>query len=424
MTAEMGMLNKYAVALAADSAVTVTQNGESKVYNSANKLFKLSNFEPIGIMIYGNASFMGIPWETIIKLYRRRLKDTKFDLINEYADNFMEYLSKFKLDEENKSTYIEQNFYLLINEFFSDIENRKSHTTVKLTEWMTEYNELFDKEYSEIHEIKQEDYDFYKDKYISDIEDYFTNINPNYTDNIDVINKTVAEDFLKLIFRYIVINRIYNSSGVVIAGFGEEELYPALCSHDIDGKVGEVLIYQKIEEAKISIKNNAAIIPFAQTNMVRTFIQGINPRLETDITNEMKSNLNQLSQGMASNLQTTLGLSDDLTEEIEKGLRKTTNEMFFENTKKYLVDYKQQNHIVPIINTVALLEKDDLAHMAESLVNIASMDKKMSMEIESVGGPIDVAVISKGDGFIWYKRKHYFNTELNPDFIARKERQC
>jgi hypothetical protein len=40
MTAEIGMLNKYAVALAADSAVTVSgNNGKSKVYNSANKLF-------------------------------------------------------------------------------------------------------------------------------------------------------------------------------------------------------------------------------------------------------------------------------------------------------------------------------------------------------------------------------------------------
>ena len=38
------------------------------------------------------------------------------------------------------------------------------------------------------------------------------------------------------------------------------------------------------------------------------------------------------------------------------------------------------------------------------------------MDAETVGGPIDVAVISKGDGFIWIKRKHYFSTELNPCF--------
>jgi hypothetical protein len=36
--------------------------------------------------------------------------------------------------------------------------------------------------------------------------------------------------------------------------------------------------------------------------------------------------------------------------------------------------------------------------------------------METVAGPIDVAVISKGDGFIWIKRKHYFSPELNPHF--------
>jgi hypothetical protein len=40
-----------------------------------------------------------------------------------------------------------------------------------------------------------------------------------------------------------------------------------------------------------------------------------------------------------------------------------------------------------------------------------------------VGGPIDVAVISRGDGFIWIKRKHYFSPELNPQFAANYYRE-
>jgi len=31
---------------------------------------------------------------------------------------------------------------------------------------------------------------------------------------------------------------------------------------------------------------------------------------------------------------------------------------------------------------------------------------------ETVGGPIDVAVLSKGDGFVWIKRKSYFDPRL------------
>ncbi len=44
--------------------------------------------------------------------------------------------------------------------------------------------------------------------------------------------------------------------------------------------------------------------------------------------------------------------------------------------------------------------------MAEALVNLTAFRARMSVEeIETVGGPIDVAVISKGEGFVWVKHK-------------------
>ena len=91
MTTEIAIMNKSAVALAADSAVTIaltgTQGREHKIFNSANKLFALSKYCPVGIMVYGNASLMGIPWETIIKVYRRNLGDRKFDSLKGQNEN-------------------------------------------------------------------------------------------------------------------------------------------------------------------------------------------------------------------------------------------------------------------------------------------------------------------------------------------------
>ncbi len=56
--------------------------------------------------------------------------------------------------------------------------------------------------------------------------------------------------------------------------------------------------------------------------------------------------------------------------------------------------------------------------MAETLVNMVSFRKQVTMEAETVGGPIDVLVITKGDGPVWIKRKHYFNPELNHRFFS------
>jgi hypothetical protein len=61
VTAEIAVMNKEAIALAADSAVTMQFGGETKVFPSANKIFALSKHEPVCAMIYGSAGLMGVP---------------------------------------------------------------------------------------------------------------------------------------------------------------------------------------------------------------------------------------------------------------------------------------------------------------------------------------------------------------------------
>jgi hypothetical protein len=65
------------------------------------------------------------------------------------------------------------------------------------------------------------------------------------------------------------------------------------------------------------------------------------------------------------------------------------------------------------------MPKPDLAAFAESLVTVSSMKRKVTVGPETVGGPVDVAVISRHEGFIWVKRKHYFEPELNRRYMAR-----
>ena len=50
MTAIVAVLNKHAVAIAADSAVTMGDT--HKVVNSANKIFTLSKYHPVAVMTY------------------------------------------------------------------------------------------------------------------------------------------------------------------------------------------------------------------------------------------------------------------------------------------------------------------------------------------------------------------------------------
>ncbi|WKZ36898.1 MAG: hypothetical protein QY332_03040 [Anaerolineales bacterium] len=145
-------------------------------------------------------------------------------------------------------------------------------------------------------------------------------------------------------------------------------------------------------------------------------MEGVDPDYKQLIEGYLKKFFEQYPQTLVENLLVT-GLSDEQKKTIletllgqgEKSLRKFNEE---------LLQYRRENYIEPIISTVASLPKDELAAMAESLVNLTSFKRRVSMDRETVGGPIDVAVISKGDGFVWIKRKHYFPSDLNHHFFS------
>ncbi|MDR2178409.1 MAG: hypothetical protein LBP20_10285 [Treponema sp.] len=137
MTAEVAILNTHGVALAADSAVTVNIGGEKKVYNTGNKLFTLSKYHPIGIMVYNNASFMKIDWEIIIKQYRRSLKTDSCPTLLEYVNNFLEYIKNFNyISDDSQQELLGSSCYtvfsLIRNTFLSNLRAKfKNQENIK-----------------------------------------------------------------------------------------------------------------------------------------------------------------------------------------------------------------------------------------------------------------------------------------------------
>lgn len=73
----------------------------------------------------------------------------------------------------------------------------------------------------------------------------------------------------------------------------------------------------------------------------------------------------------------------------------------------------------PVLSTVSAVPVQELTQFAEMLVSLTSMRRHVedNMNLDTVGGPIDVSVITKSDGFIWINRKHYFDKELNPQYM-------
>ena len=72
-------------------------------------------------------------------------------------------------------------------------------------------------------------------------------------------------------------------------------------------------------------------------------------------------------------------------------------------------------------SVVAHLSKKELAEFSYSLVELTSRKRRYSSQQETVGGPIDVAILTRNEGFVWVRRKHYFDVDLNPGYLRRNQ---
>lgn len=424
-------MNREAIALAADSAVSFSEGDGKKIFQSANKIFTLSKYRPVGIMIYGNATLMRVHWETVIKLYRSKLGKKDFKTLKDFADDFLTFLKEnFTLFPDSERTlFIESCIYGYFRKIRDDInyiikekigrgeilDNNEIRQAIS-TKINADYKIW--KDGNKVPDVDATIIEKLKSKIAPKIEEFKLEIFEDLPLNPQQ-SKKLKDIALLLFSRYPDEISPAHSSGIVIAGFGEDDFFPQVCAYSVDGLAYEHVVYDVKDISPIDFENSATIIPFAQSEMVYTFMSGIDPDLEKNIESFISKVIDEYPKLIIENLT---NLEPKEKKKLEKKYKKIGKKKFEEIMDK-LDSIKTEVYSDSIMTVVEMLPKDELAAMAESLVNLTSFKRKVSMQEETVGGPIDVAVISKGEGFIWIKRKHYFKPELNPQFFANYYRE-
>lgn len=410
MTSIVGVLNKRAVAIAADSAVTVGDT--HKVMNTGNKIFSMSKYAPVGIAIYGSASMMDTPWEVIIKCYRRELKTKKFQYLREYVDDFMNFLRKhqFFASVEVQRRNLTFQIFSFLNVCEEKAKKRANYTTNPTQAVLDELNDCKTANmasadiYAEFQGYDYAEFLLYARNEIQNV------LGQSKTPNLAQHFNEFAESY----FYYMRVASIDKSgdTGLVFVGYGEEEIYPCLYNIVTTLYFDHKLQYRYGEQ--VEIRNelpSASIVPFAQVEATQTVIRGINPSFYNIISNNLNTALTAFRTASSSlarqqNAQALAAQIDSIdVSALTQTFTTSARNEFFEKYSR------------PLVNTISLLSISDMANVAESLVALTSLVNRMSPREESVGGPVDVAVISKGDGFIWIKRKHYFSPDLNSQFF-------
>lgn len=428
MTAEIAILNKTAVALAADSAVTISAGSkEEKIFDSADKLFELSNVSPIGIMIYNGMSFVDTPIPTLIKQYRNSNSSTMS--IEEAADSFLSYLNVY--GREAPSEILDNN----IKDIFRPVlERMHSRYNRKLQRLIIENSDI--KDASSLQEAIRN----ILNEVILIFEKIYNHAgDAKFVGGVKVIIKekersllrSVVEEFFPVLDN-IIVNRLINlgilslkkeimspsKTGIIVAGFGKDSVFPRLMSFEIDGMVCGKLKYIKTNEVTIDrLGAKARVLPFAQKEMVERFLYG----LDEEIQDKIKTFCQRTISEITNNILDNISFVDSSSKKSLENTARSAEEEFLRGLREKAFEKMQEQSRAEIEDMVEFMPKPEMAKMAEALVNLTSIKRRVSRGMETVGGPIDVAIISQSEGFVWVKRKHYFGEELNRRYFDREK---
>lgn len=194
------------------------------------------------------------------------------------------------------------------------------------------------------------------------------------------------------------------STGMVITGFGREQLFPSLPHWLIDQVMDGIVKTRHLETVEIDDDQAAVIYPLAQQHEVaRTLIDGIHPEFLEAHKGIVFRMMSALVDRVVVGLQDVLGSRQSGRVIDWLGSLPLEIAQAIPDELEMRVAY----YSAPLIDIVEGLPKEHLAEMAETLVHLASFKEKFTPGADFVGEPIDVAVISRGDGLTWVKHKQY-----------------
>jgi hypothetical protein len=415
MTSEIAVMNQRAVALAADSAVTLIDGGTVVVRNDQRKLFNLMNGQPVGLMFFGVADVMGHPWEHLIEHYQKKVKPRGFAHLGDYAtsftgmlDNLEEFFPRAKQSEEYRRLLASVFRYIFhLAQFLRDSADEDAPPQDDLV--------ILD---SAIERVWR-DYQFKDDgSPRADLacfpQGFGAKVARDYAAQIDEL---IAYGFaafglskqtmqhLREIAVFCVVKDLFleDVTGLVFAGFGGDDRYPVVVTCFVSSIIGGIAKRAEASVDAIDGEVRSKIRVFADSEVTNAFIRGIDFNLER----RLYGGFRMMMHGLVDQVVGAFPGAEAATREgVRERFQRDFVPRYFEAFRNMILDYQQQAFINPVLRVLEIAGKKELADTARELVGLNIFKKRIMAQKETVGGAVDVAIISRDGGFQWASRQN------------------
>ncbi|HUJ02713.1 MAG TPA: hypothetical protein VLW75_03675 [Rhizomicrobium sp.] len=410
MTSEIAVMNQRAVALAADSAVTLIDGGTVVVRNEQRKLFNLIEGRPIGLMFFGVADMLGHPWDHLIEHYQKTQKPDAFAHLRDCAVHFtnaldhMDELFAGKRQQDDYKRLLASVFRYVFNfaQYLRDSGAGAGDDTAVLehaidTIWR-DYQ--FRPDGTPRPDLSCFPAEFGKrvlsehGKMIAELIQYgFAPFGLSHQSQArlqDIAVFCVVKDLF-----------LEDVSGLVFAGFGAEDRYPALVTYFVSAIVCGVVKRAEASHDVIDTEHRSRIRVFADSEVTNAFIRGIDYNLER----RLYGGFRMMMHGLVDQLVGAFPGADPSTRETVR--QKFQNDFvprYFEAFHQAISQYQQQAFINPVLRVLEIAGRTELGDTARQLVGLNVFKKRITAQKETVGGAIDVAIITRENGFTWHAK--------------------
>ena len=414
MTSEIAVMNQRAVALAADSAVTLIDGGTVVVRNDQRKLFNLVVGQPVGVMFFGIADMMGHPWEHLIEHYQTKLKPPPKAHVRDYCAGFLGMLDH--LEEFFPTNRQKDDYKRLLASIFRHIFQLAQYIREEGGQARANVADIVILE--EAIERVWRDYQFLEDGTPrADLKCFPPGFGAQVArEHAAAIDELIAYGFqpfglgkqalqrLKDIAIFCVVKDLFleDVTGLVFAGFGSEERYPVVVTHFVSSIVGGIAKRAEVSFDGIDTNTRSRIRVFADSEVTNAFIRGIDFNLERRVYGAV----NMLMQGLVDHV---IGEFPDAGRELKENVRRQFQSshipQYFDALRGGIGDYQQHAFINPVLRVLEIASRNELGETARELVSLNVFKKRITAQKQTVGGAIDVAVISRESGFQWQSRQ-------------------
>ena len=387
MSVGVCIINRNGIALAADSAGTYT--GNKMFYNSMNKVFSLSRKYVYGAITYGATTIYNVSIDQVLKEFRTYLDS------REHISDFFEILPLFEAFINQNSSYYKFDLAEanhcngLIKDLVVDWGN-KIKTVATEVDAENKISEILNQLETVMRgSLKIDNYDvsaYIKTTY----NDYFNMLIGMIVPELNNFptQKECFWDYICNYFNLSLTNETNNYMGLFFAGYGHCDAFPKFTHIELYRVVGGKIKYRLVENYEES-NNHAQIVPLAQPDVILTFCKGISNRF-----------INYIPQKVESIINSKIDALPDTFTIDQKNALKTSLSSSKAEIASAINTTIQNDNVKPILDSVQLIPLPEMGFLAESLVNITSLKRTFAIDgnQQTVGGPTDVAVMSKGDG--------------------------